>query len=827
MSSKHSDGEARVRQFKFWSVVLFSLLGASLLIGFGWLRSSLPQTDGTLYLSGPSAPITIARDEHGIPHISAATDHDLFFAMGFVHAQDRLWQMEMSRRAGKGRLAEILGATAVDIDKYFRTLGFADRAASAWELLDEETRASLQVYADGVNAFLQTRKGALPPEFILTGAKPEPWHPVDTLVWQKMMWLSLSGNMRQELARARLLTRLSPEQVHALYPTYPGDKEPPFPNLATLYASLPLERAIAMIGEEPPEGIGSNNWVVSGERTESGKPLLANDPHLGLTTPNIWYMVRLHNSTSGSNLVGASFAGSPSIILGRNDRIAWGFTNTAPDIQDLFLEKLVDGGKRYLTPDGPADFKVREELIKVKGGEDILLKVRETRHGPVMDDALSSPKEFLEDGYVLSLQWTALLEEDTAVKGLLSLAHAKSFEEFQAAGRFYFGPEQNMIFADTDGNIGYYAPALVPIRHPDNEIMGRLPSPGWIAKYDWQGYIPYENLPTRFNPEGGIIATANEKIVSDDYPHFITRDWAKPYRGNRIRHLLQATEKHTLNSFDELQSDITSDMARELAPLMAASLKTNKDWQEFSEAMANWNGEMSVDRPEPLIFYSWLRNYQESLIADELGDMYADFRRLRPRLIKSSLFWSDIPRTKIAPAYYELPPLKREQALAWCDNTSTIDTKETCNQLAQAAFKKTIEELSAAYGPNWTAWHWGSQHILTQVHRPFSQVPVLKNFFEIETPISGSTHTINVAGVSQAENAKNRSTFGPSYRGIFDLSNLDNSLYAHPTGQSGNPLSSHYDDLFPLWRDGEYFTIPTSDAVPVDAEHKLTLVPKD
>ncbi|WP_286830919.1 MULTISPECIES: penicillin acylase family protein [Kordiimonas] len=813
-----------MNSIKVWLTAIAGIVVLLLVIGIGWVRSSLPALDGTVILEGPRAPITIARDTHGVPHISADSESDLFFATGYVHAQDRLWQMEMSRRAGLGRLSEMLGPDTLSIDRYFRTLGFADRAASAWETLDEDTRTALQTYADGVNAYLKSHKGTLPPEFLLVGTKPEPWSPIDTLVWQKMMWLSLSGNMRQELARARLLTTLSADQLHTIYPTYPGDMEPPFPDMDAIYAALPLERTIAMIGGELPEGIGSNNWVISGERTKSGKPLLANDPHLGLTTPSIWYLLRLHNNTTGANLVGVGFPGSPSIILGRNDKIAWGFTNTAPDVQDFFIEKLV-GEDEYLTPEGPAPFIIRNELIKVKGGEDVLLKVRETRHGPVMDDALSSPTEFKRDGYVLALQWTALQKEDTAVRGLLALAHSKNFEAFKAAGRFYFGPEQNMVFADTSGNIGYYAPALVPIRHPENEIMGRLPSPGWLARYDWQGFIPYDQLPTHFNPEGGLIATANEKIVGEDYPYYMTRDWAQPYRGNRIRHLLEATEKHDLASFTAIQQDITSDMARELAPLVAAATGTDPELKDVAEALAAWDGTMAADRPEPLIFYDWLRHYQAALMADDLGDMYGDFKRLRTRLIKSTLFWSDIKRTKIAPAYYEQPPLDRESTMAWCDNIQTDATEETCLSLAVEAMRSTIKGLSEKYGPEWKNWRWGDDHILVQAHRPLSQVPFLKEHFELTTPIGGSTHTINVAGVSQSDSSQNQSTFGPSYRGIFDLSDLDKSLYAHPTGQSGNPLSNHYDDLFPLWRDGVYFKIETKDAVPKDSRHVLKLVP--
>jgi len=814
-------------KLKFALFTILSLLVVTSLIGFGWLRSSLPDLDGTVTLSGIDAPVTIARDSYGIPHISADSDADMFFGLGYAHAQDRLWQMEVNRRLGAGRLAEVIGEPGVGFDKYFRTLGFAVRAASAWDNLDAETRHLMQTYADGVNAYLAEHRGAWPPEFVLTGTTPEPWSPLDTLVWQKMMWLSLSGNMRHELARARLATQLTPEQIMSIYPTYPGDVEAPFPELDTLYAGT-LETLMAVTGGEPEATIGSNNWVIDGSRTKSGMPLLANDPHLGLSTPSIWYLVRLHNRTKDTNLVGVGFPGSPSIILGRNDKIAWGFTNTASDVQDIFIEKLVNDGQQYLTPDGPADFVTRPELIKVSGGDDILMTVRETRHGPVMSD-LADPddndNEFLRDGHVLALQWTALMDEDPAVKGILALTRSDNFDAFKAAGTLYYGPEQNMVYADTDGNIGYYAPALVPVRRPDNEIMGRLPSPGWLAKYDWQGFLPFEDLPTRFNPDGGMIATANEKIVGDDYPHFLTRDWSLPYRGNRIRAELDAVEKHDVESFAALHYDTTSDMARELVAALLPHLdKESAGYRYLSE----WQGQMDKNRAEPLIFHTWMRHYQEALMADELGDLYDDFRRLRPRLISSTLRHAATADGTTGDAdtpYYTMPTIGKDAAMAWCDNITTNDVTESCADLAVQAMETTFEDLTEKHGTEAYLWKWGDEHILTQSHRPFSQIPVIKDYFELTAPASGSVHTINVSGVSQNENSRHASGFGASYRGIFDMDDLEKSIYVQPTGQSGNPFSRHFDDLFPLWLKGEYVTIPTTEAVPADAAHILRLEP--
>lgn len=814
-----------LKSWKFWLITLVASVLLIALIAVIWLRSSLPQIDGTVRIEGLTSEITIHRDSHGVPHIIAPNRDDLAFGLAYAHAQDRLWQMEVNRRIGRGELAEILGSSAVGFDRFFRTLGFRHKAAAALSNLPENAVRTLERYRDGVNAYLQTRSGALPPEFILTGTEPRPWDVIDTLVWQKMMWLDLSGNARHEIARARLLAKLSPDQVASLYAPYPGEEEQPLPDLSTLYRHAPIEETALALGPAKPPGYGSNNWVVSGDHTQSGLPLLANDPHLGLNTPSIWYLARLHNSSTGKNTVGVSFPGSPAIVLGRNDRVAWGFTNTAPDIQDLFIEKLVDD-THYLTPDGPRPFIERTETIRVKDADDIVLTVRETRHGPVVSDIYPGSDEITPDGHVIAMQWTALRDEDMGVVGLSDLGDMENFEQFKAAGEYYAGPQQNMIYADVDGNIGYFAPGLVPVRHPDNEIGGRLPSPGWDAKYDWQGFIPYNELPERLNPNGGVIATANEKIVDDTYPHFITGDWALPYRGNRIRAEIASSTQHTLESFGALQADQVSDMARDILPWMMEALEQST----IRSMLRNWNGEMSARRPEPLIFYTWLRHYQRLLISDELGDLYAAFTRQQPQLIKSSLYWSaqdnqsDTNDQDWNTGYYALPVQPRDRSIAWCDDVST-EAEETCAGVANRAMAETIAELSGRHGDDPAAWRWGSEHQVIQSHRPMSQIDALKDMFELRAPIGGGRYTVNVAGVSQNKATLNASLHGPSYRGLFDLSDLEKSLYTQPTGQSGNPMSVHYSDLFDGWKAVDYFEIPTRTLKPEDTEGTLVLTP--
>lgn len=794
---------------KQWLGGLLVLVSVSIFILFGWLQTSLPQTEGEIKIRGLASDVTISRDQNGVPHIRGKKIEDIMMGLGFAHAQDRLWQMEINRRLGSGRMAEIFGQAALPVDKFFRTLGFKGKAETAYNTLPDSAKSILMAYAEGVNAYLATRKGALPIEFITAGINPEPWHPVHSMTWAKMMSYDLGGNMRHELARADLMQQISPKQVAELYPVYPGEAEEfPLPDLSEILKDLPIKQ-LAALSPTNPAGYGSNNWVVSGERTKSGKPLLANDPHLMLNTPSIWYMAHLQlvkQDGSTSNLLGTSFAGAPMIVLGRNDTIAWGVTNTAPDVQDLFIEKIMDSeGKSYLTPDGPANFTLREEIIKIKGADDLHLTVRESRHGPVMSDIYRQLD--LGEDYVLALQWTALMDTDTSIMFGSSLFEAKTFEDFKTAGQSYVGPQQNMVFANIDGEIGFYTPALVPVRHKDNKIQGRIPSPGWDALYDWQGMIPYNELPTRYNPAENMVVTANQKITQGDYPHYITRDWSLPYRSGRIEKLIRSTDKHDIKSMAAIQFDIGSDMVEEIKPLMLSLLEESNGLiaDDIRQALSDWDDRMTLDGPAPIIFATWWRHLAKEIYSDELGDKFKRYNRQRPSFIKNAL--NDINSQSY-----------------WCDKINT-DTVETCRDNVTTALQDSIMELSATYGRDWTKWRWGNVHILRQKHTPFSQVPVLKDIFDIYAPHTGATYTINVSGNSWDENSLHKSSMGPSYRGLFDLSNLENSLYLMPTGQSGNIFSSHYADQFPKWQKGDYFKIPTEFDPQSDDMETLTLAP--
>ncbi len=789
-ASRHAGGRWAARLITGATAVV-GLIVLLALGGYAYLRTGLPQTDGTIRLgdAGLDGPVEIRRDRYGVPHILAESEHDAFFALGFVHAQDRLWQLEMNRRIAAGRLAEVLGRRALATDVFLRTLSTYDRARAAWAHLDDATRDMLKAYADGINAWLAHHRGALPPEFLLAGVRPEPWTPIDTIGWLKMMDLDLGGNYRRELARLDLLAILTPEQVQQFFPPYPGEEPVALPDPKKLYDGLALADLGIDPGAEPSQtGLGSNNWVVSGERTKSGLPLLANDPHLRLNTPSLWYLAAIR--VGEREAVGASMPGVPFIVLGRNRDIAWGFTNTGPDVQDLYLERIVDDGRRYLTPDGPAPLVLRSERIAVKDEKPVTITVRETRHGPVISDAMPALARRLPKGTVLALRWTALAEDDTGTRAGLGVMKARNFEEFTTALQAFIAPEQNIVYADRAGHIGYYAPARVPIRGPANDTRGLLPAPGWKPGYDWEGFIPYDELPRRYDPPQGYVVTANQKIVPDDYPHHLTSEWALPYRADRIRTLIEAVARHDADSFARIQMDVRSTVADDLLPLFLEHLGDAPEHADIVAAMRRWDREMVLERPEPTIFTAWHRHVARRLYADELGDRFPRYYGAKPRFLFLVL--------SNAPGGYA----------RWCDDVTTTERTESCDDVVRAAFADALQELAGRFGKDWRKWRWKRLHRVVQEHRPFSAVPWLAPFFETTAPTTGGTYTVNVAPPLFAGPHPYRQVHGASYRAIYDLAEPSRSRFVIPTGQSGHPLSRHYRDLFPLWREGRYLEIP-------------------
>jgi penicillin amidase len=777
-------------------VLLVALVLAIVAPTFGWLylRRSLPATNGTVAQRSVTGAVEIMRDERGIPYIFAPTDRDAFYALGYVHAQDRLWQMEMQRRIGAGTLAEALGEAALETDQFLRTLGTYRSAQSAWDNLTGAPRDALVAYAEGVNAYLAEGHG-LPPEFVILGFEPAPWQPVDSLVWAKMMAWNLGDSWGDDVFRAALAARLGPERAAELLPAYPADGPvilPPDAPMPERIVSAPgptrsetpieqaqagalletrdfLRRSLGLGGKH----IGSNNWVVGGERTASGRPLVANDPHLGAQIPSIWYLAGMHGDKL--HAVGATLPGLPAVVIGHNENIAWGVTNFGPDVQDLFIEKINPANPNQYEVNGQwVDMAIAAETIRVKGeDEPVQWAARATRHGPLISDATD------ERGQALALRWPALDPADTTIVAFLGINYAANWEEFTQALSAYVAPVQNFVYADTAGNIGYYGPGKIPIRAGGD---GSQPAPGWTDEYAWSGYIPFEDLPHAYNPEQGYIATANNRVTPDDYPYFLTHDWADPYRAQRIVELLTEKSGLTPDDMARIQGDQQSAQARELLPLLLEVQPEGKEQEDALALLRAWDGTISADSAAALVYEAWYKALHQTLLGDDLGgDLGEDVtENHRPRLIAGIL---------------------KGEAGPWCDDVLTPD-KEDCPTIARVALGVALEGLAKTQGEDMAKWRWGDAHKTQFPHNPFSQVDMLKRFFHRSVETGGDNFTVNPSPYAIGEDFSSR--WLPSYRQIIDVGDWDNSRFMHTTGQSGNALSAHYADLIAQWQKVEY-----------------------
>ncbi len=810
---------SKVARVSLWAiaVVVVAVVG----LAFAWRSLSLPSVDGRMTVAGLGAPVDVVRDAAGIPHVYAASDDDAWFAIGFLHAEDRLWQMEMDRRIAAGRLAEVLGPAAVDTDRFLRTLGVARNARAIVANLDSATRHALERYAAGVNAELALRASRprllMPIEFLLTGApRPEPWTVADSIGWGTMMAWDLSGNSAAEIARMRLSSRLTKRQIDELMPPYPGNPRvdaegrvtPPVPDAPLPVADYPAlyrrlgvdttalssdaQTLLARSADPAADGIGSNDWVVSGARTTSGRPLLANDPHLALTAPSIWYLA--HVSTPTMNVIGATLPGIPFVVIGRNDHVAWGATNTGPDTQDLYIEALRDRGgvTEARTPDGWQPLETRDEVIRVKGAADVRLTVRASRHGPLISDASRGAHDALSTlpraSFALAMQWAALRPDDRTTRAVLAIDHATDAAAFVAAMREFDAPQQSFVYADTAGTIGVVAPGRIPLRRADNDLMGQAPAPGWDARYDWQGFVPFEKLPQRVNPPDNRIVTANHKIVADDDPVFLTSEWAAPYRARRIESLLDATPKHDVASFAAIQSDVRSLAAVRLLPLLVDTRPPDGPMHDAArdalDRLKAWDGTMAGDRVEPLVFAAWMRALVQVITEDELGPELAK-RERQQRVVFLVNVLSD-----------------RDGQSHWCDDVRT-PAVETCADMKTKALDLALADLVKRLGSDRSTWRWDALHRVHAAHRPFSSVPALARFFELEAPVAGDANTVDAAAYDIADDAAPfADRHGPSLRMIVDFGDPERSRFVPSSGESGQRLSPFYANLFDVWRVG-------------------------
>jgi penicillin amidase len=761
-------------------VILVLVLAAVL-----WLRgTSSPRVSGSLTLPGVSGQVTITRDSWGVPHIRAtASDEDAVFALGFVHAQDRAWQLDFQRRVTQGRLSEVLGAPALAQDKFLRTWGFYRAAQSALPALSERSKRMVAAYTAGVNAGFAQGKTA--PEFRILGYTPEPWTDVDSIAWSKLMAFDLGGNYEDEVLGARTVKRLGERGLAEIMPPYPeggptilsADELPagttarasapalaaqptqPDATIAALRSHLLAARELGMQAEP---GKGSNDWVMAGSRTASGKPILADDPHLSLTSPMLWYLADIQGPTLKS--IGASIPGLPAIVIGRNERVAWGVTNVNPDVQDLYIE-----------PEG-VRLTERTEIIKVKGGADVQLVVRESSHGPIISDAGAA-----DVGPRVALKWTALQPGDTTMDAFLGLNYAQNWAQFTASLKSYVGPSQNFVYADTEGNTGYYAPGRVPIR---SGWDGSLPVSGDGSR-EWKGYLSFEQLPHTYNPADGLVVTANNRVTPDAYRFALAnnRNWAEPYRAERITELLTAkAQGWTVADVRKVQLDTQSLVWRDLKPLLLAARPDGELSTRALEQLRGWDGNQTVSSVPSLIFEAWLMKLQ-GMARDELGN--------------------DTQINSLA----VLNQLKSDGNL--CQNESANQGANQVNNCAAAltvTLKQAVDDLSARLGSDPGGWSAGKLHTVASNHRAFGNVSALSWLFNHSAPTPGGTNTVNVA---RPEVGTFRQTHGPSYRQIVDLSDPNRSLYVGSLGQSGNPLGNHVSDQQKMWVAGEYLPMST------------------
>jgi penicillin amidase len=804
---------------KRWNAVAAGLAAAAGLLaaGYYWLvRRPLARTQGAVTLQGLHGEVEVVRDQWGVPHIYAADEHDLMFAQGFVHAQDRLWQMDFQRRLVSGRLAEVLGEVALPLDRWIRILGMRRVAEQEVDLINPTTRADLEAYAAGVNA--RIARGTLPVEFTLLRFKPKPWTIADTLCWIKMMSWTLSVNWEAELLRAQLIARLGPELAAELEPAYPREMPTIVPSCVDL-ASIgeeALKRADAarpFTGPPAQSGLGSNNWVVSGTRTATGAPLLANDMHLLLGLPAIWY--ENHLVAGDVNVTGITFPGIPSIVAGHNGHVAWGMTNGFPDVQDLYIEHLrrtSDGRVEYEYKGEWLQAQVIREEIRVKGGETAVEEVIVTRHGPILN-SLAPRLADSPEAQPVALRWTSL-EPDTMIEIMHAMLHARNCVEFRDALRHWTAPVQNFVYADTAGNIAYSFPGKIPIRARGD---GRVPVPGWMGEYEWTGYIPFEELPHLFNPPQGYIATANNRVVGENYPY----DWGREHitgdRARRIAELLEARDKIDVVYIQRMHFDQVSPTAQAIDRILGRLEVEDPELAAVVARMRDWDGTLAVDSPAATVHEVFLRQMTSLMLRDKLGDLAARYagRGPTPVLAEGSMFG--------------------EKARTWLIETLASPTShwfdlgggETRDEVMRRALRETVDLLKAEFGPTMDDWAWGKMHTLTFNHMLGSVKPLDRFFNRGPFPVGGDDTTLWCTAPT-GYNLRSKDTIGPPFRFIADLGDLRHCWGLLAPGQSGQPGSKHYDDQVQAWFKAEYHPmLYAREDVEREATARLRLLPKE
>jgi penicillin amidase len=864
-----------LRKVRLVVVVVLVVVVAGIAAGVGtvaWFTGrAMPQTSGTLRITGLAAPATVDRDVNGIAQITASSPHDLFLAQGFVHAQERMWQMEVWRHISAGRLAELFGPGQLDRDRYIRTLGWRQAAERDLAALSADTRAVIDAYAEGVNAWLDANRDRLGPAFLLTGATPEPWTALDTVAWGKVQAFNLGGNMEAELFRYLADARLGdPARTDALFPardfapvivpTHEPDSEfaATDPAPAAAPGALPRNevppltadeaaawRDVAMLGGEALQlagldgatdalasdgGIGSNDWVVSPLLSSTGGALLANDPHLGISMPSVWFINGLHCATVSAacpfDVVGVSFPGVPGVVLGHNARIAWGVTNADPDVQDLVIETVDPAdSSRYIGPDGTSlPFTVRIEEIAVADGETVRVEVRETIHGPILNDV----DDRLDGAPLMAFRWSATHPDagpDRTLEAFLGINVATDFEAFRAALSRYGAPSQNFVYADVDGHIGYQLPGFIPVRS-DPADRGDRPVLGSDGSGEWTGRIPFEELPWALDPVDGWIVSANNAIVDAGYPAFLGQDWDPGYRAERIIDLINnySQDGLTVPELSVIQHDTAPLRARDIVLWLDGARPATAEGAGIAERITDWDGACDVDSLGCAAYMAWEYRVLRGLFDDELGPLARDF-------VGSPFSW------------VALGNLLGDPTDPWWDDTTTPDVVETADTIVLRAMDAAGMELHAALGEP-DRWTWGRLHTATFREATIGESgigPLEWYFNDGPIAVPGAAGAINNAYYALGRGYPDPDdpdvaplgidgvftvTTLPSYRLVMDLSDLDGARIVITTGQSGHPFDRHYNDLVDPWRAGGTVPLPfTRDAVVAATVSTLRLTP--
>lgn len=771
------------------------------------LSRSLVDYNEDFTVAGITAPVEIVRNNDNVPHIFGKTDEDVFFALGFAHAQDRLWQMTMLRRTAQGRLSEILGPSTVKVDELMRRYDLYGLARQSVAAQDGQTRRALEAYAAGVNAWIgEVNKGARgrgAPEFFLFSNEIAAWAPADSIAILKLMALQLSSSVQTEVLRARMSLLLSPQRLADILPDDPSQGVAALPDYASLVPGVlpsmrPLEYAGGPFSPVAAPGMAgaSNAWAAMPGRSAAGGSLLANDPHLNLTAPTIWYLARLELQSGG--VIGGTIPGVPLVLVGRSEKLGWGLTTAYVDDQDVVIEALNPANpEEYQTPDGWAKFETRQSIVKVKGADPVTLTLRWSRNGPILPGGQYDLGSITPKGHVAAISWTALSGADTSISGAMALMRSQGIPEAIEAGKLVIAPAQNVMLADQTG-IAMQLMGALPARDPGNPSQGRMPALGANPAVGFKGVLPYADNPSFRNPASGLLGNTNNKTVDRPFPKHVSFDWGDTQRIQRWLTLMKAREVHTRESFIEAQLDTVNPTARALLPLLGADLwftgeaapegTPERLRQRALSLLSEWNGEMNEHLPEPLIAEAWMRAVMNRLIRDELGAMADNF-------------------TRVSPVFIERVFRNVGGASVWCDVIQSAAV-ETCTDIARIALDDALLQLTEKYGKNIESWRWGDAHVATNDHPVLGNVPFLKYFVNIRQSTSGGDDTL-MRGVTRGtgdEPYQNVNSAG--YRGVYDFADPDSSVFIIATGQSGNPLSRNYDDLGELWRRGEY--IPMS-----------------